>query len=44
MAELCVGGLSLARAHPVRSAEHRGAQIVGLIEEQKLPVPAHAAH
>jgi flagellar motor switch protein FliM len=39
MAELRVGGVPLARAHPVRSAEHRGAQIVGLIEEQKRPVP-----
>ena len=25
--ELCVGGLPMARAHPVRTAEHRGAQI-----------------
>lgn len=39
-AELCVSGLPMARAHPVRSAEHRGAQISTLIEEQKLSVPA----
>jgi flagellar motor switch protein FliM len=34
MAELCVGGLPMARAHPVRSEEHRGAQIVALVEGQ----------
>jgi flagellar motor switch protein FliM len=44
MAELCVGGLPMARAHPVRSAEHRGAQIVGLIGEQKRPVQEQAPH
>jgi flagellar motor switch protein FliM len=42
MAELCVGGLPMARAHPVRSEEHRGAQIVTLIEEQKRPVSKQA--
>ncbi len=38
-ADLCVGGLPIARAHPVRSAEHRGAQIVHLIAGQDHSVP-----
>jgi flagellar motor switch protein FliM len=33
-AELCVGGLPLARAHPVRSQEHRGAQLETVITEK----------
>jgi flagellar motor switch protein FliM len=41
-AELCVGGLPMARAHPVRSAEHRGAQIVNLIADQSGPHPVAA--
>jgi flagellar motor switch protein FliM len=35
-AELCIGGLPMARAHPVRSAEHRGAQVVSMITDQNL--------
>lgn len=33
-AELCVGGLPMARAHPVRSQEHRGAQLETVITEK----------
>jgi len=40
-AELCVGGLPMARAHPVRTAEHRGAQIVGMVTTPTKSVPAH---
>jgi len=43
-AELCVGGLPMARAHPVRSAEHRGAQIVNLIAGQHHSAPSHAVN
>jgi flagellar motor switch protein FliM len=43
-AELCVGGLPMARAHAVRSAEHRGAQIVNLIAGQMHSLPAHTAN
>ena len=32
--ELCIGGLPMARAHPVRSQEHRGAQIESIITEK----------
>jgi len=42
MAELCVGGVPMARAHPVRSDEHRGAQIVSFVEEQKRPISRQA--
>ena len=35
-AELCVGGVPMARAHPVRSSEHRGAQIISIIADQNM--------
>jgi flagellar motor switch protein FliM len=35
-AELCVGGVPMARAHPVRSAEHRGAQIIEMIPNHNM--------
>jgi flagellar motor switch protein FliM len=41
--ELCVGGLPIAKAHPVRSQEHRGAQIESIINE-KLTAKASAHH
>lgn len=33
-ADLCVGGLPIATAHPVRSQEHRGAQLETVITER----------
>ena len=41
--ELCIGGLPLARAHPVRSQEHRGAQIETILNE-KVPLKPTANH
>lgn len=38
--ELCIGGLPTARAHPVRSQEHRGAQIETILNEKIPPKPA----
>lgn len=43
MAELCVGGLPMARAHPVRTAEHRGAQLVLPSPTQTQPPAANLA-
>lgn len=43
-AELCVGGVPMARAHAVRSAEHRGAQVVSMISEQIVSTVPHASH
>jgi flagellar motor switch protein FliM len=34
--ELCAGGLPMTRAHPVRTSEHRGAQIVGLKRDDRI--------
>ncbi len=44
-AELRVGGLQLGRAHPVRTGEHRGAQLEGESYNMPMeaPVGAHAA-
>jgi len=45
MAELRVGGLQLGRAHPVRTGEHRGAQLEGESYNMRMeaPVGGHAA-
>ncbi|HEX9198075.1 MAG TPA: FliM/FliN family flagellar motor C-terminal domain-containing protein, partial [Acidobacteriaceae bacterium] len=37
-AELCVGGLPMFNAQPVRSGEHRGAQVNGHTAEAERPV------
>ena len=39
-AELRVGGLQFGRAHPVRSGEHRGAQLEWQSEGVRLGAPA----
>ena len=36
ISELRIGGLQLGRAHPVRTGEHRGAQLEGEIESEDL--------
>ena len=41
-AELLVGGLQFGRAHPVRSDEHRGAQIEGEYYGVRVEAPATA--
>jgi flagellar motor switch protein FliM len=41
-AELRVGGLQLGRAHPIRSGEHRGAQLEGQYSRVRLEAPAAA--
>jgi flagellar motor switch protein FliM len=43
-AELCVGGVPMARAHPVRSAEHRGAQLLSMISEPGMASAPQAPH
>jgi flagellar motor switch protein FliM len=41
-AELRVGGLQFGRAHPVRSGEHRGAQLEGEYCVGRVEAPAAA--
>jgi len=43
-AELCIGGVPMARAHPVRSAEHRGAQLLTMISEPSISGGPHPSH
>lgn len=43
-AELCVNGVPMARAHPVRSAEHRGAQIISMVADHSVSVDPQMTH